>query len=175
LYFVNLYLSNSGAHNLEGSSYNTNFSAHALGGVRGLPGPIGGLGNIGNTGPQGTSGPQGAGGLAYQVVVADTQMVANVGYIVNNSTASQRLVLTLPTSNATEGRMEIIGKTLGGWRVAQNTGQNIVFGYMETIAGTGGYIESSHNNDFAKLVCLSTGAYPTEFAVAGSVGSIIVY
>ena len=50
-----------------------------------------------------------------------------------------------------------------------------MFGYMETIQGTGGYIESSHNNDFVKLVCLSEGSWSTEFAVAGSVGSIIVY
>ena len=175
VYFGQLYLSESGVHTLEGASYDTFFSAHALGGVRGADGPVGPIGNVGDQGSQGASGPQGPGGLAYQTVVSDTQMISNVGYVVNNSSANDRLILTLPTGNSSNGRIEVVGKTLGGWRVAQNAEQKIIFGYMETVAGSGGYIESSHNNDFVKLVCLSTGSYPSEFAVAGSVGSIIVY
>jgi hypothetical protein len=175
LYFATIYINETGEHELEGSYFNTSFSAHGLGGVRGSQGSAGERGNIGLAGPQGLSGPQGAGGLAYQSATSDIQMQPNIGYIVNNSTEDDRLVLTLPTGNTSNGRSEVIGKTLGGWRVAQNTGQKVIFGYMETIQGTGGYIESSHQNDFVKLVCLSTGVYPTEFAVAGSVGSIIVY
>jgi hypothetical protein len=174
-YYTTVWASAAGTHSLEGTSYDTSFSAHALGGVRGASGPVGPIGTIGDQGGPGPQGPQGVGGLGYQVVTSDVQMVSNAGYIVNNSSINNRLILKLPTANATNGRLEIVGKTLGGWRVAQNTGQKIIFGYMETIEGTGGYIESSHDNDFVKLVCLSTSSYPTEFAVAGSVGSIIVY
>jgi hypothetical protein len=175
VYFATVYINETGSHELEGSFYNTSFSAHGLGGTKGPVGSEGDRGSQGLTGPQGNSGPQGAGGLSYQSATSDTQMQPNIGYIVNNSTANNRLVLTLPTGNTSNGRSEVVGKTLGGWRIAQNSGQKITFGYMETIEGTGGYIESSHQNDFVKLVCLSTGVYPTEFAVAGSVGSIIVY
>jgi len=174
-YFMAVYPEVSGTHTLEGASYDTFFTAHAVGGVRGEVGIQGPVGGKGDAGPQGASGPQGAGGLIYNIATGDMAMSENAGYIINHTTPTDKVVLTLPTGNTANGRIEIVGRSVGGWRVAQNTGQKIIFGYMETIEGTGGYIESSHNNDFVKLVCLNTGSYPSEYAVAGSVGSIIVY
>ena len=66
--------------------------------------------------------------------------------------------------------MEVIGRSIGGWRVAQNTGQKIIFGYVETLEGTGGYIESSHPNDFVKLV-----SYENEYSAINKVISALIY
>ena len=114
--------------------------------------------------------------MVYENTTGDVSMVVNKGYVINNSTADNRTILALPTgSDSALKHSEIIGKSIGGWRVSQATGQKIIFGNMETTAGTGGHVQSSHNNDFVKIVCTSTGSYPSEFAVAGSIGSIIIY
>ena len=175
-YFLTISPEAAGEYTLEGNSYDTFFTAHALGGIRGASGPMGTQGPQGPQGAQGGSGPQGAGGLVYQNTTGDLDMTANKGYIINNSTVNDRLVLTLPTgSDAQYNKNEIIGRSIGGWRISQNADQKIIFGNLETTVGTGGYIQSSHNNDFVKIVCTSTGTYPSEFVVAGSIGSIIVY
>lgn len=86
-------------------------------------------------------------------------MVVNNGYIANNAGL---VTLTLPDTAAIGSRLKIQGKGAGGWRIAQNAGETIHFGSVDTTTGVGGYLEFTNRYDSIELVCITAN---TDWAV----------
>lgn len=81
------------------------------------------------------------------------------------------IVATLPTTCAVGQTLKIVGKGAGGWRVAQNSGQDIYYGNSLTTNGTGGRLDSTDVHDCVELVCTTAN---TTFTVASAVGTILI-
>jgi hypothetical protein len=104
--------------------------------------------------------------LPYTQVSAVTQtLVADNSYGANN--ASQ-VVFTLPTTSAIGTEIQVVGVGAGGWRIAQNAGQQIHFGNLSTTSGTGGRLDSSHRRDSVNIKCVVPDL---EWVVTQSVGN----
>lgn len=107
------------------------------------------------------------GGITWTVITADQTAAVNNGYICNKGSA---LVLTLPTTAAAGTVIRVTGiNTALGWKIAQNAGQTIYFGTVNTTTGTGGYLQSSATRDSVELVCVVAD---TSWNVISSVGNI---
>ncbi len=101
-------------------------------------------------------------GVVWNVVTATSQaMDANNGYIVNAATLC---TLTLPATAAVGTEIKISGLGVGGWKVAQNAGQNMVISPSSTTVGTGGSLASTARYDSVNFVCLVAD---TTWAVLG--------
>ena len=107
-------------------------------------------------------------GLTWTELTATTLTAAvNNGYIVNTSTLS---TITLPTTAAIGSEIEIVGEGVGGWKIAQNGASVIIyFGNKNTTIGTTGYLQSSHQRDSIRLICVSAN---TDWQVISSIGNI---
>ena len=90
----------------------------------------------------------------------DTQYIANNAALVT---------LTLPATASVGERVGVTGVGAGGWRIAQNAGQQIHFGNVSTTSGTGGYLEFTHRRDTVELVCVVEDA---EWNVIDAIGQI---
>lgn len=94
-------------------------------------------------------------------------MTANRIYIPHSASLT---TFTLPTT-ATEGQLfQIVGEGSGGWRVSQNSGQQIVAVNASTTSGTGGYIQSSGSPNCT--VTLRCTVANTKFTITSSQGTI---
>ena len=96
-------------------------------------------------------------------------MAAYQGYVTNNAGL---VTLTLPTTAAFGTVISIVGKGAGGWKVAQNAGQNIQLGSTSSTVGVAGYIQSTNQFDSIDLLC--TTANTTWTATGGPQGNITV-
>jgi hypothetical protein len=119
--------------------------------------------------------PSGGGSSFSWVEVTGTaqQAAVNNGYIANNAA---RVVVTLPSVAAQGSIVRVAGLGAGGWRVAQNAGQQIHYLGQSTTAGTSGLIESeltltSSSKGTVELLCVAAN---TTWMVLSSVGSITV-
>ena len=92
-----------------------------------------------------------AAGLNNQVTTTSQALLANNGYDVNNASLC---TLTLPVTCAEGSIFEINGQGAGGWKVAQNAGQQIIFGILSTTSGTGGSVASTQSTDAVRIICL---------------------
>lgn len=109
------------------------------------------------------------GGIAWLEVTGTSQTAAtNKGYIANNAAL---VTVTLPSTAELGKTVRIAGKGAGGWRVAQNSGQQIHFGNTSSTSGTGGRLDSTHRYDSVELVCITAN---TTWVVASSIGNINV-
>ena len=107
--------------------------------------------------------------MSWTTVTGTSQAAAvNSGYIVNSGTLS---TITLPATAAIGSVLEIVGVGAGGWRIAQAAGQQIVFGNISNSAGTGGQLNSTHQRDAIRLVCIVAD---TTWQVVSSIGNIDV-
>jgi hypothetical protein len=107
------------------------------------------------------------GGLAWTDVAGIAQaMAVNSGYTANNAGL---VTLTLPASAVYGSVFKVVGKGAGGWKIAQNAGQTIHFGSINTTAGAGGSLASTFRYDAIELV---TTAADTDFTVQSSIGNI---
>jgi hypothetical protein len=94
----------------------------------------------------------------------------NNGYIMNNTGL---VTGTLPTTIAFGDVMTVVGYGAGGWKIAQNAGQQIIFGSSATTLGATGYLASTNANDNVELLCIVAN---TTFSVLGSpVGNLTVF
>lgn len=93
-------------------------------------------------------------------------MSAGNSYRANNASL---VTLTLPSSCAVGQRIEVIGIGAGGWRIAQNSGQQIFFGNQSTTSGVTGRIDSTHRRDVLILLCVTAN---TEFQVISAIGNM---
>jgi hypothetical protein len=102
----------------------------------------------------------------WTYVTGDTQMLANVSYIVNKSSLC---LMTLPPTALVGDSVRLTGMNLGLWRVVQNSNGQIHFGNVNTTVGVSGYLQSTDARDSIELVCVVAN---NEWNVAGAVGNI---
>jgi hypothetical protein len=109
-------------------------------------------------------------GIGWNEITGTTQtMAADQGYVTNNAGL---VTLTLPTTAAFGTVINIVGKGAGGWKVAQNAGQNIQLGSSSSTVGVAGYIQSTNQFDSIDLLC--TTANTTWTVIGGPQGNITV-
>ena len=111
------------------------------------------------------------GGLTWNDVTGTSASAAvNNGYLADNVGL---VTITLPTTAAQFSVIVIAGGNLGtgGWKIAQNSGQQINFGTSMTTSGTGGSLASTKQYDSVYLLCTTAN---TNFVVLNSVGNITV-
>lgn len=103
----------------------------------------------------------------WEVITTSThQMEAGKGYIVNSASL---VTLTLPEEVPVGSVMRVTSIGTGGWKIAQNDGQQIRFGNTETTLGTSGNLQFTQNGDTVGLVCT---VEDTNFNVIASIGNI---
>lgn len=85
-----------------------------------------------------------------EVISTSQSMAINTGYIANNLAL---VTATLPSTSAVGDLVWIVGKGLGGWKIAQNAGQTIHFGNQNTTTGAGGSLDSTNQYDAIQLLC----------------------
>jgi len=110
------------------------------------------------------------GGLDWTVVTGISQGAAvNSGYIANNAGL---VTITLPATSAVGSLVAVTGiNNATGWKIAQNSGNQIFFGNTNTTAGTGGSLASTATRDTVYLVCVTANA---AWNVVNSIGNITV-
>jgi hypothetical protein len=106
--------------------------------------------------------------VTWSTVTGTTQtIVSGSGYVANSAT---RITFTLPPTAVLGDQVEVLGQGAGGWRIAQITGQSIVYGDLTSTSGTTGYVESTHSKDAIILRALSS----TQWQVVSAVGILDV-
>jgi len=109
------------------------------------------------------------GGASWTDVTGTSQAMAATGaYVANNAAL---VTLTLPATAAFGTEISVTGYGAGGFLVAQNAGQIIHFGNVDTTAGAGGSIASTNRYDSLVLLCVVAD---TEWKVLNSVGTLTV-
>jgi len=94
----------------------------------------------------------GSTGLAWSEVTGTTQAAAvDSGYITNNAA---QVTVTLPDTAALGSIVRICGKGGGGWKLAQNAGEQIIWDEATaTTVGATGYLESTDDYDAVEVLC----------------------
>ncbi len=96
-------------------------------------------------------------------------MAVNNGYIANNGSL---VTLTLPDTATLGSVIEVVGKGSGGWRIAQNAGESIIWNSTTaTTTGVAGYLEFTDQYDAVKIVCTVAD---TTWTVLSSKGNITI-
>lgn len=109
------------------------------------------------------------GGIKWTNVTGTSQTaVGNNGYIANNAAL---VTITLPATAAVGQIVAVTGAGAGGWKIAQNAGQQIFFGSSSTTSGTGGSLASTNQRDAIELICTAAN---TGFTVRDAQGNITV-
>ncbi len=98
-------------------------------------------------------------------------MAPDAGYMTDNAGL---VTLTLPSVAAFGTLQYVQGFGVGGWKVAQNSGQNIQFGSSATTTGTGGYIASTGQYDSMVLFCAVANTTWTVLGAPQSLGLTVV-
>jgi hypothetical protein len=100
------------------------------------------------------------------VTGTSSAMAVNNGYIANNAGL---VTLTLPATAAVGSVIEVAGNGAGGWTIAQNSGQTVHFGNVNTTTGAGGSLSSINRYDCLQMVCTVAN---TDFVIKASMGNI---
>lgn len=103
-----------------------------------------------------------AGGTWTEVTAATVSLAVNTNYIMNRATL---ITATLPAAAAVGDTINIIGKGLGLYTIAQNAGQTIHFGIRDTTPGVGGSLSSTSQYDHIEIVCTTID---TDFTVSNA-------
>jgi hypothetical protein len=92
-----------------------------------------------------------AGGIAWtRETSASVSAAINNGYINTNVGLT---TITLPSTAALGTIIAVMGESSGGWKIAQNAGQNVQFGSVSTTSGITGSLASTNQYDVVYLVC----------------------
>lgn len=165
---------NAGTLTLSGTTIRLNFSTNATGDLYYRSGsdtarlPIGSTGQV-LTVASGAPAWASPSPLTWSEVTGTSQTAAvNNGYITNNAAL---VTVTLPTTIAVGQIVRVAGKGAGGWRIAQNTGQQIHFGAVDSTIGATGYIGSTNRYDCVELLCITANL---EFVVISVQGTLDV-
>lgn len=124
-----------------------------------------GISGISGAGTSGVSGLVG-GGLTWTYITTSQTAIVQYGFIATASTLS---TITLPSTAAIGSTVEVTGIGSGGWKIAQNAGQTIHFGVLNTTTGTGGYLQSTQTYDSIRLLCTTTNTDYTVLTVMGNI------
>jgi hypothetical protein len=109
------------------------------------------------------------GGTTWTDVSGISQAIAvNNSYTANNAGL---VTLTLPAASAYGSVVEVSGKGAGGWLIAQNAGNTIVFGSSSSTPGIGGSVASTGQFDTVRLVCTVVDSIWT---VTNAVGNLTI-
>jgi hypothetical protein len=109
-----------------------------------------------------------SGVISWDVVTVNTQMAVQMGYIPNS--ASQ-ITFTLPATAVPGDTIRIVGYGTGLWSIAQNAGQSVRFGEINTTTGTGGSITSTNQGDAIEVICVVAN---TLFVVGSATGTLSI-
>lgn len=104
------------------------------------------------------------------IATSNQTMSQNTTYITNSASL---VTLTLPTSPTVGQIIYIAGLGSGGWKVGQNSGQQIIIGSSQTTSGTGGSVSSANATDCMILIAHSTSVWTT-IGQPQSTGLVIV-
>ena len=84
-------------------------------------------------------------------VTGTTQALAiNTNYMADNAAL---VTLTLPAASVFGNVITITGFGSGGWKIAQNAGQQVIVNALATTVGVGGSVASTNRYDTVTLVC----------------------
>lgn len=109
------------------------------------------------------------GGLTWNDIgTTSVTAAADNGYQPDNVSL---VTITLPTFAPQFSVVAIAGRGNGGWKIAQNAGQNIQFGKQSTTSGVTGFLASTNQYDCVYLLCTVTS---TTFTVLNAVGNLTV-
>ena len=109
------------------------------------------------------------GNMAWtEVLAGPITLAVNNGYIMNNAGG---VAGTLPAAAAVGDIIAIVGKGAGGWLIAQNAGQVIHFGNIDTTVGAGGSLGSMLQYDCVEIICITAN---TDFVVRTVIGNLVV-
>lgn len=112
----------------------------------------------------------GTAGIGWNhITTTSATMSAEAGYVADNSGL---VTLTLPTVAAFGSIIYVQGFGAGGWKVAQNAGQQIIIGSSSSTVGATGFIASTNQYDSLTLLCAV--ADTTFVALSGVQGIITV-
>lgn len=108
-------------------------------------------------------------GLTWtEVTGTSASMAVDNGYIANNAGL---VTLTLPATASLGATIQVVGKGAGLWRIAQNAGQTIHFGALDTTTGVGGSLSSILRYDCVEITCITAN---TDFIVTSVLGNLTV-
>jgi len=112
----------------------------------------------------------GGGGLTWNEVTGTSQAASvDNGYITNNASL---VTVTLPDTAALGSVVRICGKGAGGWKLAQNASESIIWDEdTSTTVGTGGSLQSSDDYDAVEVLCTVAN---TTWTVISSKGNITI-
>jgi len=111
----------------------------------------------------------GSGGITWSEVTSGAQTASiDNGYIANYGTL---VTVTLPTTAALGSVVRVSGKGAGGWKIAQNASEQIIFGNQSTTVGVTGSLSSVNDYDAVELLCITAD---TTWVVISSIGNITV-
>jgi hypothetical protein len=115
------------------------------------------------------TGGSSGGGITWTEVTGTTQAAAaDNGYIANNESL---VTVTLPETCAVGKTIRVAGKGSGLWKIAQNAGQQIIFGNKNTTSGSSGYLAAIYQYDSVELLCITAD---TVFSVTYAIGDLDV-
>jgi len=99
---------------------------------------------------------------AFNVTATSASMIHFGTYIANNAGL---VTLTLPSTARAGSIIRVLGLGAGGWKIAQNAGQSIMVGGVESTVGAVGSVESANRYDSMKIICISAD---TKWSVLGN-------
>ena len=103
-----------------------------------------------------------------EITSTPVTLAVNNGYIVNNATL---VTLTLPSTSALGDTIQITGKGVGLFLIAQSAGQTINYVSSSTTTGVGGSLTSIARFATLELVCTTAN---TAWTVVDSAGNFMV-
>lgn len=111
-------------------------------------------------------------GIGWTEVSGTTQaMAADNGYVSSNAGL---VTFTLPVTAAFGTVLNVVGKGAGGWKINQNSGQNVQTGSSSTTVGVGGSLASSNRFDSIELLCTTANTTWTALGGPQSAGLTVV-
>lgn len=123
--------------------------------------------NASGTAPSFQPASGGGGGITWNdQTTTSVTMSINNAYSANNASL---VTLTLPSTAIFGSLIQVSGNGAGGWIIAQNSGQTIHFGSVNTTAGVGGSLASTNRYDQVTVVCSVAN---TDWVVNSSLGNL---
>lgn len=133
-----------------------------------FPSTIGSAGQVITSDGAGSSTWNNPDGSVWTNVTSNTQaLVPDSAYVTNNG--ASLVTYTLPVLAAFGTQIQIAGYSAGGWLIAQNALQNIIFGNITTTTGIGGSLASTNNGDQVDLLCVVAN---TTWVVLSALGNL---
>lgn len=101
--------------------------------------------------------------FTWSIIVGNQMAITQKGYFTNGV---GRVDVTLPNTSSIGDIFTVIDYGGEGFRIAQDTGQQILYGIDATTLGASGYLQSTFPRDGVTLICVVANtiwiAYPTQ-------------